>query len=126
MIQCARVAFAYTGIFDEDEAERIVEKDITPQAERPAVSMPKTKQQAETAEQPEKPIEGEMVPRGPEQTKQSQTASENQLTEIRKRAQIAGVTEEELCGEFFLETLEQLPQSRVLDASKFLRSKAGA
>lgn len=30
MIQCARLAFGYTGIFDEDEAQRIVEKDITP------------------------------------------------------------------------------------------------
>lgn len=29
MIQCARLAFGYTGIFDEDEAQRIVEKDIT-------------------------------------------------------------------------------------------------
>lgn len=29
MIQCARLAFGYTGIFDEDEAQRIVEKDVT-------------------------------------------------------------------------------------------------
>ncbi len=39
MIQCARVAFGYTGIFDEDEAERIIEKDITPTVDRaPALS----------------------------------------------------------------------------------------
>jgi phage recombination protein Bet len=30
MIQCARIAFGYTGIYDEDEAQRIVEKDVTP------------------------------------------------------------------------------------------------
>ena len=30
MIQAARLAFGYTGIFDEDEAQRIVEKDVTP------------------------------------------------------------------------------------------------
>jgi len=29
-IQCARVAFGFAGIFDEDEAERIIEKDVTP------------------------------------------------------------------------------------------------
>lgn len=29
IIQCARLAFGFVGIFDEDEAERIVEKDIT-------------------------------------------------------------------------------------------------
>ena len=28
MIQCARMAFGYGGIFDQDEAERIVEKDM--------------------------------------------------------------------------------------------------
>lgn len=33
MIQCARLAFGYVGIFDLDEAERIAELDITP---RPA------------------------------------------------------------------------------------------
>ena len=30
MIQCARLAFGYTGIYDEDEAQRIVERDVTP------------------------------------------------------------------------------------------------
>lgn len=30
MIQCARLAFGYVGIFDQDEADRILEKDITP------------------------------------------------------------------------------------------------
>lgn len=30
MIQCARLAFGFGGIFDQDEAERIVEKDMGP------------------------------------------------------------------------------------------------
>ena len=30
MIQCARLAFGFVGIYDQDEAERITEKDITP------------------------------------------------------------------------------------------------
>jgi len=29
LIQCARVAFGFAGIYDDDEAQRIVEKDIT-------------------------------------------------------------------------------------------------
>lgn len=34
MIQCARLAFGYVGIFDQDEAERIIiEKDITSEGE---------------------------------------------------------------------------------------------
>jgi phage recombination protein Bet len=28
LIQCARVAFGYTGIYDQDEAERIIERDM--------------------------------------------------------------------------------------------------
>ena len=37
LIQCARLAMGYVGIYDEDEAERIIEKDITPTvAGRPA------------------------------------------------------------------------------------------
>ena len=42
MIQCARLAFGFGGIYDQDEAERIVEKDVTAEttvlpAERPAL-----------------------------------------------------------------------------------------
>lgn len=33
-IQCARIAFGFAGIYDEDEAERIAEKDITDQVSR--------------------------------------------------------------------------------------------
>jgi phage recombination protein Bet len=33
MIQCARLAFGFVGVYDQDEAERIVEKDITPVAD---------------------------------------------------------------------------------------------
>lgn len=38
LIQCARIAFGFVGIYDEDEAQRIlsnVEKDITPRREDP-------------------------------------------------------------------------------------------
>lgn len=35
MIQCARLAFGFVGVYDQDEAERIVERDITPQADDP-------------------------------------------------------------------------------------------
>lgn len=33
LIQCARIAFGFGGIYDEDEAQRILEKDITPRRE---------------------------------------------------------------------------------------------
>lgn len=34
LIQCARIAFGFSGIFDEDEAERIIESDINPVQEK--------------------------------------------------------------------------------------------
>jgi phage recombination protein Bet len=36
LIQCARIAFGFAGIYDEDEAERIREKDITSQGSHTA------------------------------------------------------------------------------------------
>ena len=42
MIQCARLAFGYGGIYDQDEADRIIEspaKDITPRAEAIAATV---------------------------------------------------------------------------------------
>lgn len=38
MIQCARLAFGFTGIYDEDEAERITERDVTPAADEPDIT----------------------------------------------------------------------------------------
>jgi hypothetical protein len=36
MIQCARLAFGFSGIYDQDEAERIAESEVTPQNIRAA------------------------------------------------------------------------------------------
>lgn len=33
LIQCARIAFGFVGIYDEDEAQRIMERDVTTEAE---------------------------------------------------------------------------------------------
>jgi len=40
MIQCARLAFGYVGIYDQDEAERIIEAEPIPQRtpQRPAIT----------------------------------------------------------------------------------------
>ncbi|EMV1293432.1 phage recombination protein Bet [Pseudomonas aeruginosa] len=38
MIQCARLAFGFAGIYDQDEAERIFERDVTPAEEIEDVS----------------------------------------------------------------------------------------
>lgn len=45
-IQCSRIAFGYTGIYDQDEAERIVEREINPvsQQQAPALEQAPQKQ----------------------------------------------------------------------------------
>lgn len=42
MIQCARLAFGFVGVYDPDEAERIVERDITPQQQDPLPATSRT------------------------------------------------------------------------------------
>lgn len=55
MIQCARLAFGYGGIFDQDEAERIVESTVIDAStgeitgRKPAVAMPARKPAQERA-----------------------------------------------------------------------------
>ena len=41
MIQCARIAFSFAGIYDEDEAERIIDMGAAPVV--PTVAMPQSK-----------------------------------------------------------------------------------
>lgn len=38
LIQCARLAFGFAGIYDQDEAERIIEHDVTPEPQPISVS----------------------------------------------------------------------------------------
>jgi phage recombination protein Bet len=54
MIQCARVAFGFAGIYDEDEAERIIERDMGKATVVPAGSM-KPRAKDEAPDQPPTP-----------------------------------------------------------------------
>ena len=57
MIQCARLAFGYVGIFDQDEAERIAEVEINPMPRRQTGTQAgeAARQQSEhTADSPER------------------------------------------------------------------------
>jgi len=47
LIQCARVAFGFSGIYDQDEAERIIEVNEKPLTETTAQPMPEAHEQAE-------------------------------------------------------------------------------
>jgi hypothetical protein len=60
-IQCARLAFGFAGIYDEDEAQRIIERDITSQSavvERTALR-DQVQRKSEKTEEHRETIEGE-------------------------------------------------------------------
>ncbi len=66
LIQCARIAFGFGGIYDQDEAERIDEKDITPEVE---IEMPvatvlsvKTDEEVEKIEKDARELEAGSIP----------------------------------------------------------------
>ena len=71
LIQCARLAFGFVGIFDQDEAERIRERDVTEETE--VVEEPKEKKVESVVA--EKPVEDEpedaveVQPAAPEEEK---------------------------------------------------------
>ncbi len=50
LIQCARVAFGFAGIFDEDEGERIAIAQAAEVGEIPRIAAPKRKRRASAAE----------------------------------------------------------------------------
>jgi phage recombination protein Bet len=62
-IQAARLAFGFAGIYDEDEAERIIERDVTPLPEPQAEPQTRTSAVAEKvrARRQSAPIEAEPV-----------------------------------------------------------------
>lgn len=53
LIQCARIAYGFSGIYDQDEAERIRESGGAERNGKPAIAMPKALSEAASAVAPE-------------------------------------------------------------------------
>lgn len=140
MIQCSRIAFGYTGIYDQDEAERFVEpeKDITP---RTAVVMPQSTKapaaspQASSEQMP--PFDhatGEVLGDQPgpmvhpeeqdaaRQVEGEPTATEGQLKVIRAKLDGAGLGEQELATAMGVPTIAAIPASRVNEALNWVKN----
>ena len=103
LIQCARIAFGFAGIYDEDEAERIVERDITPAArQRPAAL-----QEPGGAEE-EISVDQKIMP-----------AHEKIL---RSALEHATITDTELCKKFSIEKLPDLPFVKLNEAMAWVQN----
>lgn len=122
LIQASRLAFGYTGIYDQDEAEVIAEKEINP---APAKSF-NTPKSTKTKEQPATTTttatgtvidndSGEILNAAPEQKQApAQTAagmaSAGMLTFIRKKAAEKDIPEEVICAEHEIESFDQITE----------------
>lgn len=128
MIQAARIGFGFGGIYDQDEAEIIVEAKNMGDAEvvdKPKVAMPKPKAAptpAPTQQQRSEVIDNETgeVIEQPQQTKPRQQAPVQQpaagqasvgmLAFIRKKAAEKEIPEEVLCAEHEIESLDGISE----------------
>lgn len=150
LIQGARLAYGFAGIFDEDEAQRIVERDMgaadTVPAERTvAVPQPKarpkqvTQQAAETFEQPAtttrqaEPVERAEKQQPRQQTQQSREFDDVESTDLASDgekkwvmnklagADIAVATALEACGLSVPETLDGLTRDGFVSLQDYVR-----
>ncbi len=96
LIQGARVAFGFAGIYDEDEAHRIIEAEVIP--ERPAIVQPQRLSEAPTA---------------PEM-------GDANVASVRAALEAAGITETELLTAFDRESLEELVSERLEDVDEWI------
>lgn len=111
LIQCARVAFAFVGIYDEDEAERMVERDITPPSTAPQA---KPQQQAESDGLADNgPIEGDAV----------QLINEQQARLIRNKMLAKKIEEARICQAFEIAAIELLPFSVLNNALEWIQGE---
>lgn len=106
MIQAARLAFGFVGIYDPDEADRIRDAiDITPTVvtgQKPATEPPKAKPTAQA--------EITQVP----------------VAELRAAIDSIGIAESEFCARFEIGAVEELALSQVAAAQEYLNGLRGA
>src|SRR4029077_17597017 len=105
IIQCARVAFSYSGIFDPDEEERIYANaiDVTP-AKEPPKGKPPTREPRE--------IKQEQPPQSSASGQAERSISLDQSTVLIDKCKEEGVDLTLLCARFEIGVIEDLPESK--------------
>ena len=135
MIQCARLAFGFTGIYDEDEAERI--KDITPMGEtqtaKPAGPQRASKKTARPAAAQTNAYTKEELDQAEDATVVSESstdqapvneapvlANEAWIQTLRARMKANNKTEEETLAHFNLQQLEGITQDQAIEIAGWI------
>lgn len=135
LIQGARIAYGFGGIYEEDEAERILERDITPEALTPRVKMPMAlPRSAEPVPENPPAATGELIEHEP-QPPQPRTEPLNvsgmvgpgmlRLLNAKIAAGMAAMgdkaaTVEMVCKEFGVPALESLPAAKINEAISYI------
>ena len=143
IIQCGRVAFGYTGIYDQDEAERILERDmgdadvIDPQAQA-SDFMPKAKPAALPADIPHdkvpetipeqpatQPVERKAeAPAAPQKADAPEegvpTLQPGMIRVARTKMEQHGRDEAKVVAHFGVKALEDIPVSNVNELLEFI------
>lgn len=139
-IQCARLAFGFTGMYDEDEAERI--RDYASAEVIPIKAGPQRKSQKaaeaaiQTAQQAAQqadvvdvdPETGEVIEAQPTQAEAAPEpeaapevlANETWITTLRARMKAAGKAEADVLAQFKLAKLEGITQKRAVEIAKWV------
>lgn len=110
MIQCARVAFGFVGIYDEDEAERIIEGEVVQPESSASVEVPHVPEQSAQATQA-KEADDRLV-------------SDAQVKILRKLCEQSvkefGLSEKDICEQFQIPNLAQLKLRDYMPAVELL------
>ena len=142
-IQCGRIAFGYTGIYDQDEAERIIEKDmvdadVLPSSGSSGDFMPKAKPAALPADIPHdkvpetipeqpasQPVERKAeAPAAPQQDGAPAdgvpTLQPGMIRVARTKMEQHGREEAKVVAHFGVKALEDIPVSKVNELLKYI------
>lgn len=104
MIQCSRLAFGFTGIYDQDEAERIVEATaIDSEPAAPRIASPKTKVKDEATT-----VEARTTQTAPASTDAPKPVAAGQLKWIEQKCKSLGVEVDEAIKAGNAESLDTL------------------
>lgn len=114
LIQCARIAFGFVGIYDVDEAQRIIERDVTPAAERqrPAALADKQVLTEKLAESEKEVLE----------TAGSVTITPAHEKILRAAMEPLAISEAELCKKFGIPNIADMPHIFLNEAMEWVKN----
>ena len=118
MVQCARMAFGYAGIYDQDEAEHLVEVELNPiPPKQPG------KKANPWADSGETPVTYDFAPATPEPAVIEFTGlSEDQQIDITAAAREAGMTVEQICTAGKVANLKDIPADKFDKLLKWVKA----